>query len=57
MIGDDMSVFLDSGSATPHVLPPLAQKRNITVVVAQLAALVEASGYPSLHIIALGGVL
>ena len=56
LVQDDMSVFLDSGPIPPQILPFLTEKRNITVVSCSLAALSEAANYPSLHVIALGGM-
>lgn len=56
LVQDDMSVFLDSGSTTPQILPFLAEKRNVTVISCSLGALCEAAKYPSLHVIALGGM-
>ena len=51
-----MSVFIDSGAAGLSLLPHLARKRNITVISHSLAVLSEAARYPSLNIIALGGI-
>lgn len=56
LIGDHTSVFLDSGSTTPQILPYLAEKQGITVVTHSLAAMYEASRYPNLKVINLGGV-
>lgn len=56
LIGDHTSVFLDSGSTTPQILPYLAEKQSITVVTHSLAAMYEASRYPNLKVINLGGV-
>jgi DeoR family myo-inositol catabolism operon transcriptional repressor len=56
LVKDGMSIFLDSGSTTMCLLPHLAEKTNVTVITHSLAALYEAAKYPSLHIIALGGL-
>jgi len=56
LVGDGMSVFLDSGSTTMRILPHLAEKRNVTVITHSLTALCEAAKYPDLHVIALGGL-
>jgi len=50
------TIFLDSGSTTPHMLSHLADKEGVTVVSHSLSVLYEASKYPSLNIIALGGM-
>lgn len=55
LIPDHTSVFLDSGSTTPQILPYLAEKAGITVVTHSLPALYEASRYPNLNIINPGG--
>lgn len=55
LVEDNTSIFLDSGSTTPMILPHLAHKTGVTVVTHSLRALYEASKYPNLKIIALGG--
>jgi DeoR family myo-inositol catabolism operon transcriptional repressor len=39
-----------------QLLPYIAEKKNITVISHSLTALYEASKYPSLGVIALGGI-
>ena len=56
LVQDNMSIFLDSGSTTMRLLPYLSEKKNVTVITHSLLALYEAAKYPSLHIIALGGI-
>lgn len=56
LISDYTSVFLDSGSTTPQILPYLAEKKGITIVTHSLTALYEAARYPNLKVINLGGV-
>lgn len=56
LVQDGMSIFLDSGSTTLQILPYIAGKQNITVISHSLPALYEAAKYPSLHVIALGGI-
>ena len=56
LVQDGMSIFLDSGYTTLQILPNIAHKKNITVISHSLTALCEAAKYPSLRIIALGGV-
>ena len=55
LVQDNTSIFLDSGSTTPMLLPHLAQRSGITVITHSLSALYEAAKYPNLNIIALGG--
>ena len=55
-VRDGMSVFLDSGAAGLDLLPHLAGKRNITVISHSLTVLSEATRFPSLNVIALGGI-
>ncbi|MGO5052527.1 DeoR/GlpR family DNA-binding transcription regulator [Lachnospiraceae bacterium LCP25S3_G4] len=56
MVNDGDTIFLDSGSTTPHILPHIANKQNITIVTHSLSAMYEASKYPTLKVIALGGM-
>lgn len=56
LVPDNTSIFLDSGSTTLRILPYLAEKQNVTVITHSLMALYEAAKYPSLHVIALGGM-
>ena len=56
LIADHTSVFLDSGSTTPQILPYLAEKKGITIVTHSLSAMYEASRCPNLNVINLGGV-
>lgn len=55
LVEDNMVIFLDSGSTTPHILEKLSLKQNITVITYSLPVLCEAAKYPSLNIIGLGG--
>ncbi len=55
LVEDHTTVFLDSGSTTVCILPYLANKSDITVITHSLSALYEASKYPDLRVIALGG--
>lgn len=56
LVEDKTSIFLDAGSTTPAILPYLSQKKDVTVVTHSLSALCEASKYPNLNVIALGGM-
>lgn len=56
LVSDNASIFIDSGSTTPTILAHLATKSNVTVISHSLSALYEASKYPNLNVIALGGI-
>lgn len=56
LVHDGMSIFIDSGSTTMRLLPYLAEHSNVTVITHSLTALYEAAKYPSLHVLALGGL-
>lgn len=56
LVSDNMVIFLDSGSTTPHILAGLKHKSNITVITYSLSVLIEACKYPHLSIIGLGGI-
>ncbi len=49
------TIFLDSGTTTPCLIPHLQGLENVTVVTHSLPVLYEASHYPGLQVIALGG--
>lgn len=49
------TIFLDSGTTTPCLIPHIANIDNVTVVTHSLPVLEEASHYPSLQVISLGG--
>ncbi len=56
LVSDGDTIFLDSGSTTVCLLPHISQKNNLTVVTHSLTVMYEASKYPSLQVIALGGL-
>lgn len=56
LVRDGDTIFLDSGSTTPYILPHIATRQNVTIVTHSLSAMYEASKYPSLKVIALGGL-
>lgn len=57
LVQDKSAIFLDSGTTTACMIPELAQKRDITIVTHSLIVMYEAAQYPSLNVIALGGIL
>ncbi len=56
LVQDHTTVFLDSGSTTVCLLPHLANKSGITIITHSLSAMYEASKYPDLRVIGLGGL-
>lgn len=56
LVEDDTVIFLDSGSTVPYMLPFLAG-RNVRIVTHSLSVMMEASKYPDLEVLALGGRL
>lgn len=56
LVKDGDTLFLDSGSTVVCMIPYLAQKHKITIVTHSLSAMYEASKYPTLQTIALGGL-
>lgn len=56
IVQNNSTIFLDSGSTTPCILPYLSEKDNVTVVTYSLNIMYEAAKYPSLNIYALGGM-
>lgn len=56
LVPDKSAIFLDSGSTTPCILPYLSEKENITIVTHSLSVMYEAVKYPSLNVLALGGM-
>lgn len=55
LVHDDATIFLDSGTTTPCIVPYLALKSNITIVTNNLRVLCMAEKYPTLHLLSLGG--
>jgi DeoR family transcriptional regulator, myo-inositol catabolism operon repressor len=55
MVEDHETVFLDSGTTVPCLIPHLAKKEDITIVTHSLEVMYEAAKYPSLKVLALGG--
>lgn len=49
------TIFLDSGSTTPYILPWLEEKQGLTIITHNLKVIEAASRLPNLHLIAVGG--
>lgn len=56
LVKDHYAIFLDSGSTTEKIIPYLADKKDITLITHSLSAMHEASKYPFIRLVALGGV-
>lgn len=56
LVQDNDTIFLDSGSTVLCMLPHLASRKHITVVTHSLSVMYEASKYPSIQLISLGGL-
>lgn len=50
-------IYIDSGTTTMHLIPYLAEKRNLTILTASVHVINAAFAYPQLNIIAAGGTL
>jgi len=55
LIGDDMQIFLDSGTTCFEVAPLLKRQRSLTVIVSSARLALELPDTPGIHIILLGG--
>lgn len=56
LIDNDATVFIDSGTTPAQVLQYLGQKNNITVITNSLKAMHEASKYPNIKLLGIGGL-
>lgn len=56
LVEDGMSIFVDSGTTTVCLLPHISERNNVTIITHSLPALCEAAKYPSLQVLALGGM-
>ncbi len=56
VLEDNSTIYLDSGSTTPQVLPYLDKHRGISLLTNSLPAMVAASAIKELNLISFGGV-
>lgn len=56
LVDENSTIFLDSGSTVPCILPHISCKQSVTIVSHSLAALTEASHYEFANIVCLGGI-
>lgn len=55
-VEDGDMIFLDSGSSVLYMIPHLKDRKNVTIVTHNLNAMVEASKFPNLRLVSLGGM-
>ena len=57
LVDDNDIIYIDSGTTTMHMIPYLAEKKNLTILTANVYVINEAFHYPQMNIIATGGTL
>lgn len=57
LVSDGDVIYIDSGTTTMHMIPYLAEKRNITIVTASLNVINASTSYNQLNVISTGGSL
>ena len=57
LVCDGDVIYIDSGTTTMHMIPYLAEKKNLTIVTASVHVINLAAAYSQLNIIATGGSL
>ncbi|MCY6483061.1 DeoR/GlpR family DNA-binding transcription regulator [Clostridium aestuarii] len=57
LVNDGDIIFIDSGTTTMHMIPFLADKKNLTIITNNLNVLVIALMYPNLNVLSPGGTL
>lgn len=55
LVHDGDTIFLDSGSTTPYLLPWLKDKHDLTIISHNLRVIEAASRFEGFHLIAIGG--
>ncbi len=56
-VQDGDIIYIDSGTTTMHMIPHLAEVRNLTIITNNLNVIVGSLPYPNLNILCTGGVL
>jgi DeoR family myo-inositol catabolism operon transcriptional repressor len=56
-VDDGDVIFIDSGTTTMHMIPHLAQKKNLTIITNNLNIIMSAIPFPDLNVISTGGKL
>lgn len=57
LVNDGDVIFIDSGTTTMHLLPYLANIKNLTILTTSLYVINEALNYPHFNLICTGGTL
>lgn len=57
LVEDNDIIFIDSGTTTVHMIPFLANRRNLTIITNNLNVLVMSLDYPNLNVLSTGGSL
>lgn len=57
LVNDNDIIYIDSGTTTMHMVPYLADKKNLTILTANVYVINEAFHYPQMNVIATGGSL
>ncbi|WP_312520265.1 DeoR/GlpR family DNA-binding transcription regulator [Anaerospora sp.] len=56
-VQDGDIIYIDSGTTTMHMMPHLAEVRNLTIITNNLNVIMSSLPYPNLNILCTGGVL
>lgn len=56
LVEDGETIYIDSGTTAVHLLPYIAQRRNVTVVSNSLIVFNEIQKYPDLNLLTAGGI-
>ncbi|MCY6369447.1 DeoR/GlpR family DNA-binding transcription regulator [Clostridium ganghwense] len=57
LVNDGDIIFIDSGTTTMHMVPFLADKKNLTIITNNLNVLISSLMYPNLNVLSPGGTL
>lgn len=55
LVSDDDIIYIDSGTTTMHMVPYLANRKNLTIITSNVYVINEAFQYPQIEVIATGG--
>lgn len=56
-VEDGDIIYIDSGTTTMHMIPYLAELRNLTIITNNLNVIINSLAYPSLNVLCTGGTL
>lgn len=56
LVEDGDIIFIDSGTTTIHMIPFLADKKNLTIITNNMNAIVKSFPYTNLNILSTGGL-